>query len=81
MTITTTKGHRHPKDIVIHYNDKVISPYELMEILILFWNNEDTIRPPPDKGAKMMLELIEEVFETRELTDEIVQKYHLTKKI
>ena len=51
-----------------------------MQILILFWNNEDTIHPPPDKGAKMMLELIEEVFETRELTDEIIQKYHLTKK-
>lgn len=51
-----------------------------MKILILFWNNEDTIRPPPDKGAKMLLELINEVFETRELTDDIVRKYSLIRK-
>ena len=80
MTITTKKGKRHPKDTIILYNGKVISPYEMIEILILFWNNEDIINPPPKRGGKMLLDLINEVFETRELTDEIVLKYNLTKK-
>ena len=52
----------------------------MIKILILFWNNEDTINPPPKRGGKMLLDLINEVFETRELTDEIILKYNLTKK-
>ena len=58
MTITTTKGHRHPEDIIIHYNGKPISIYETAQILLLLWKNEDTIHKPPEQGAKMLLNFI-----------------------
>ncbi len=79
MTVTTKKGKRHPKDTIVLYNGKVISPYDMIQILILFWNNEDTIRPSSDKGAKMLFELINEAFEKREITDEMVWRYSLTR--
>ncbi len=80
MTITTSKGHRHPDDIIIHYNGKPISMYDIAQILLLLWKNEDTLHKPPEQGAKMSLNLINEIFQTRELTDEILKKYHMTRK-
>jgi len=80
MSISTSKGKRHPDDIIIKYNDLPISMIEIAKILLLLWENEDKRHPPPKKGAKMSLEFINELFETRELTNEILRKYHLTNR-
>ncbi len=80
MSISTSKGKRHPDDIIIKYNDLPISMMEIAKILLLLWDNEDKLHPPPRKGAKMSLEFINELFETRKLTDELLKKYYLTNR-
>ncbi|HYL72540.1 MAG TPA: hypothetical protein VES63_00035 [Candidatus Acidoferrum sp.] len=80
MSISTSKGKRHPDDIIIKYNDLPISMMEIAKILLLLWDNEDKLHPPPRKGAKMSLEFINDLFEARKLTDELLKKYHLTNR-
>ncbi|MBM3910159.1 MAG: hypothetical protein FJ356_00745 [Thaumarchaeota archaeon] len=80
MCISKTKGTRYPGDIIIRYNELPISMIEIAKILLLLWENEDKRHPPPKKGAKMSLGFINELFETRKLTDELLRKYNLTNK-
>lgn len=80
LTITISKGHRHPDDIIINYNGKPISIYEIAEILLLLWKNEDKLHPSPELGAKMLLNFINEIFQTRQLSDELLRKYHISRK-
>jgi hypothetical protein len=85
MTITTEKGTRTTKwsdeDIIIKYNEIPISFKEVGQILLLLWENEDKRYPPNQglRGAKMSLDFINELFETRKVTDEMLEKYHLKK--
>jgi len=85
MTISTKKGTRKTKwsdeDIIIKYNEIPISFREVGQILLLLWENEDRRFPPEQglRGAKMSLDFINELFETRELTDELLRKYKLIK--
>jgi len=77
MCISTSKGRRNPDDIIIKYNDIPISFVEIAKILLLLWENEDKKNPPPREGARYSLRFINELFETRKLTDELLKKYHL----
>jgi len=85
MTISTKKGTRKTKwsdeDIIIKYNEIPISFREVGQILLLLWENEDRRYPPEQglQGAKMSLDFINELFATRELTDELLRKYKLIK--
>ena len=78
MTIGTDKGRKSPDDIIIKYNELPISFVEIAKILLLLWDNEDR-NYPHGKGAKMSLNFINELFEKRELTDDLLRKYKLKK--
>ncbi len=80
MTISTDRGKKGPDDIIIKYNDLPISFKEIGQIMLMLWENEDRIYPPPRfKGSGMSMEFIQELFITRELTDDLLRKYHLIK--
>lgn len=81
MTISTDQGKKSPDDIIIKYNELPISFREVGQILLLLWENEDRLYPPEKgyRGAKMSLDFINELFQTRELTDDLLRKYHLKK--
>jgi len=79
MTISTKKGDRYDEDIIVKYNELPISFREIGKLLLLLWENEDRRYPPSKgkRGAKMSLDFINELFETRKLTDELLKKYLL----
>ena len=79
MTISTDPGRKGPGDKIIKYNDLPISFKEIAKILLLLWEIEDNNYPPPAKGAKLSIEFINELYETRELTDDLLRKYYLKK--
>lgn len=80
MTISTDKGTKGPEDVIIKYNGLPISFVEIAKLLLKLWENEDKLYPPPRfKGASLSMEFIQELFETRELTDDLLRKYHLKK--
>jgi len=81
MTISTDKGKKGPDDIIIKYNELPISFREVGQVLLLLWANEDRLYPPSKgfRGAGMSLDFINELFETRELTDDLLRKYKLIK--
>lgn len=81
MCITTISGGRNTNDdIIILYNEKPINIYQIAKILILLWDNEDRKNPPPREGAKYTKRFIDELFEQRKLTDELLAKYKISKK-
>ncbi|NIP61708.1 MAG: hypothetical protein GWN01_13510 [Nitrosopumilaceae archaeon] len=78
MTISTDQGKKGPDDKIIKYNEIPISMKEIAKLLLMLWENEDKLYPPPKfKGARMSLEFINELFEKRELNDELLKKYYL----
>lgn len=80
MTISTTNGTKGPNDKIILYNDKPITIKEVAEVLLMLWNNEDGLYPPPRfKGAKMSVDFLMEVYEKREITEDMLRKYKLKK--
>ncbi len=79
MTISTDPGKKGPGDKIIKYNDLPISIKEIGEILLLLWENEDMRYPPPQRGSKMSLDFINELYKRRQLTDKLLRKYYLKK--
>ena len=80
MTISTDKGRKSDDDVIIKYNGIPISMKEIGELLLKLWENEDNLYPPPRfKGAQMSMDFIKELFEERELTDDMLRKYKLKK--
>jgi len=80
MTISTDKGKKGPDDVIIKYNGLPISFIEIAKVLLILWENEDNLYPPPKlRGAGMSMDFINELFEKRELTDDLLRKYHLKK--
>ncbi|MDE1867837.1 MAG: hypothetical protein KGI08_09045, partial [Thaumarchaeota archaeon] len=64
--------------VIIKYNGLPISVVEIAKLLLILWENEDKLYPPPRfKGAGMSMEFFNELFETRELTDDLLRKYRL----
>jgi len=79
LTISTDPGRKGPGDRIIKYNDLPISFKEVAQILLLLWEIEDNNYPPPARGSQMSVDFINELYEKRELTDELLRKYHLKK--
>ena len=77
MTISTDKGDRGPDDKVIKWNSVPLSLRDLAKILLLYWENEDKLHPPPQRGARMLLDFINELFDTREITPDMEKRYYL----
>lgn len=79
MTISTDKGTKGPEDIIIKYNELPITFKEIGQILLMLWENEDKLYPPSDgfQGAKMSLNFINELFDTRTMTDDLLKRYFL----
>ena len=80
MCIKVVDGTRNTNnDKIILFNDKPIDMYKMAKILLLIWDNEDRKNPKPRLGAKYTKNFIDELFEKRELTDELLAKYKVTK--
>ena len=78
LTISTDDGRKGPEDKIIKYNGLPISMNEIAKLLLMLWENEDKLYPPPKfRGAKMSLDFINELFEKRELSEELLRKYKL----
>ena len=79
MTISTIPGRKGPNDIIIMYNELPISLREIADILLLLWDNEDELYPPPAKGSQFSLDFINDLYKERKVTDDLLKKYHLKK--
>jgi len=81
MTITSDKGTKGDEDEIIKYNKLPISMLEIGKLLSKLWNNEDRIYPPSKgfRGAQMSKDFFDEIFEKREITDDMLRKYKLGK--
>jgi len=78
--ITSEKGTKGDGDVIVKYNQVPITILEIGTILMKLWNNEDKIYPHPRfKGAQMSKDFLDEIFQKREITDEMLQKYKLGK--
>ena len=81
MTITTDKGTKGDGDEIIKYHELPITMFEMGQLLLKLWNNEDKIYPPSKgyKGAQMSKDFFEEIFQKREITDDMMRRYKLGK--
>lgn len=80
MTITTDKGTKGEGDEIIKYNEIPITIIDIGKLLIKLWNNEDKIHPPPRfRGGQMSKDFLDEVFQKREITDDMLRRYKLGK--
>lgn len=80
MTISTDKGTKGEDDEIIKYNNLPISMIEIGKLLLKLWDNEDKIYPPPRfRGAQMSKDFIDELFEKREVTEDMLRRYKLGK--
>lgn len=80
MTISTEQGRKSDDDEIIKYNDIPISILEIGKLLLKLWENEDKLYPPPRlQGAQMSKDFIDELFEKREITDDMLRRYKLGK--
>lgn len=80
MTITSDKGRKGDGDEIIKYNEIPISLIEIGKLLLKLWENEDKIYPPPRfRGAQMPKDFIDELFEKREMTDDMLRRFKLGK--
>ena len=77
MTITSEKGTRSEGDRIIKWNNSPLSVRDLSKILLLMWENEDRRHLPPQRGAKMLLDFINELFDKREITPDMIKRYML----
>lgn len=76
--ITTERGAKGEGDMIVKYNQVPISILEIGTILLKLWNNEDKIYPHPRfKGAQMSKDFLDEIFQKRKITDDMLQKYKL----
>ena len=81
MTITTENGKKGDGDKIIKYNELPITMLEIGQLLLILWKNEDTIYPPSKgyKGAQMSKDFLDEVFQKRDITDDMLRRYKLGK--
>ena len=79
MTISTDPGKKGPDDIIIKYNELPITIKDIAKILLLLWDNEDELYPPPAQGSQMLMDFINDLYKERDLTDELLKKYYLKK--
>ncbi|HXT83843.1 MAG TPA: hypothetical protein VN704_05860 [Verrucomicrobiae bacterium] len=80
LTITVDKGTKGDGDEIIKYHELPITMLEIGKLLLMLWNNEDKIYPPPRfKGAKMAKDFFDEIFQTRQITDDMLHRYKLGK--
>jgi hypothetical protein len=80
LTISTDKGTKSDDDEIIKYNKLPISMIEIGKLLLKLWENEDKLYPPPRfQGAQMSKDFIDELFEKRKMTDDMLQRYKLGK--
>jgi len=81
MTITSDKGTKGDEDEIIKYNKLPISMLEIGKLLLKLWNNEDRIYSPSKgfRGAQMSKDFFDEIFEKREITDDMLRRYKLGK--
>jgi len=77
MTISTDPGDKGDGDKIIKWNQVPLTLRDLAKILLLYWENEDKLHPHPQRGAKMLLDFINELFDTREITPDMEKRYYL----
>lgn len=79
MTISTDSGNKAEGDQIIKYNGLPISFKEIAKVMLKLWDNEDLLYPPSKglRGAKMSMDFLNELFEKRDLTKELLGKYYL----
>ena len=77
--VTTKPGCKAPGDLKIYLNGFPIYYKELVEVVLIMYQNEDRIYPPADgfKGGQMLLELITEVCRKGKTDAETWKKYKL----
>lgn len=75
--LVTKSGRKGSKDRVVLYAGMPISMRDVAEILLELWNNEDEIFPPPAEGSQKLMSFLTEVFKTRKITPDLLQKYQL----
>ena len=77
MTISTDPGEKGEDDKIIKWNKVPLTMRDLAKILLLYWENEDRLHPPPQRGGRMLLDFINELFDTREITPDLEKRYYL----
>ena len=78
--ITTEKGTKSPNDRKVFINGHQVTFEEIAEACLIFFENEDERYPPPRYlGGQMLINFVQDVYNSKEITDEILRKYSLGK--
>lgn len=76
MNTTRVRGTKQLHDKITLLLGNAITVEQVCKLLLLLWDNEDKIRPSPRyEGSQMLKDLIDELYEKREITNELLIKY------
>ena len=80
--IELAKGKKHPQDKIVFVNGHQITFEELAWVLVVFCQNEEVIYPKPKyQGADYFKRFLNECMDNLDVSQEIMDKYKLPKKI
>jgi len=81
MTIVFEPGVKGPGDMKIIWNGIQVTFLDIAEIVNQLCKNEDIIYPPSKgkRGGQMLIDMLQEVKNNGEITDDICQRYRLGK--
>ena len=82
MSVSSVRGVKDLNDKIIEICGIPITIETLCKVLVLMWNNEDILYPPPKgRGSQMLKDLIDEIYEKREVTNELLMKYKIKPRV
>ena len=80
--IELAQGKKHEQDRVVFVNGHQITFEELAWVLVTFCKNEEVIYPKPHfQGADYLKRFLNECMDKLDVSQEIMDKYKLPKKI
>ncbi len=77
--ITIKQGNKCKDDRIYYLNNVQVTFKDITDLLVLMWANEDINYPPVNgfKGAQMLKDFLDEAYNKREITSEMLKRYRL----
>tara|TARA_R110000765_G_scaffold124667_1_gene222063 strand:- start:1082 stop:1312 length:231 start_codon:yes stop_codon:yes gene_type:complete len=76
MSITIKKGSKSKNDKIFTFNEKQFENIELLDLILKICINEDN-NYPDGLGGQYFINCIQEIYNKKEITSEIKEKYKL----
>ena len=76
MSITIKKGSKSKNDKIFTFNEKQFENIELLDLILKICINEDN-NYPDGLGGQYFINCMQEIYNKKEITSEIKEKYKL----